>query len=263
MSYKNQIVSVIIPAHNEALSIGLVVAELKSLQINGGPLVDTIIVCDNASDDNTTGLARDAGATVIVEKNKGYGFACLAAMRLLDRKLQDSADRGYVVFVDGDHSVDTNEIPKLLALLDSGYDLVVGSRENDALQRGALGMHQRFGNKLASLLIRLLWQQSVTDLGPFRAIRYSALQLIDMQDQRFGWTVEMQVKAIQAGLKYTEAPVATRRRIGVSKISGTISGTIGAAIGIFSKIFRLYLAESQFTKSLGKVAKPKHKTRQA
>lgn len=263
MSYKNQTISVIIPAHNEALSIGLVVAELKSLQYSGRPLVDTIIVCDNASDDNTTQLARDAGATVVMEKNKGYGFACLAALGVLDRKLHQSADKGYVVFIDGDHSVDANEVPKLLASLDNGFDLVVGSRENDALQRGALSPHQRFGNKLASLLIRLLWRHSLTDLGPFRAIRYSALQLIDMQDQRFGWTVEMQVKAIQTKLKYTEVPVSTRRRIGVSKISGTMSGTIGAAIGIFSKIFRLYLAGAQFTKSVNAVAKEKHKTRQA
>lgn len=249
MSFNHQTVSVIIPAHNEALSIAAVINALKDQNSKGQSLVDHIIVCDNASDDSTAQIAQKAGADVIVENNKGYGFACLAAMKLLDEKLSQSDDKGYVVFVDGDHSVDATELKYLLEPLADGYDLVVGSRANDAMEQGALSPHQRFGNKLASLLIRLIWRQSITDLGPFRAIRYSVLQIIDMQDQRFGWTVEMQVKAIQAGLRYAEVAVTTRRRIGVSKISGTLSGSLGAAVGIFGKIFRLYLTERLSVKS--------------
>ena len=249
MSFNHQTVSVIIPAHNEALSIAAVIKALKDQNVDGRSLVDHIIVCDNASDDNTAQIAQKAGADVIVENNKGYGFACLAAMQLLDETLSQTDDKGYVVFVDGDHSVDARELKYLLEPLANGYDLVVGSRANDAMEQGALSPHQRFGNQLASLLIRLIWRQSITDLGPFRAIRYSALQMINMQDKRFGWTVEMQVKTIQADLRYTEVEVTTRKRIGVSKISGTLSGSIGAAVGIFGKIFSLYVAERISEKS--------------
>lgn len=243
MSFNHHTVSVIIPAHNESLSIGAVVNAINEQQIGEHQLVDHIIVCDNASKDNTAQIAKKAGALVVSEPSKGYGYACLCALKALDNLSIDKKSPHFIVFVDGDHSVDAREIIKLLKPLTKHYDLAVGTRENTALQQGALSRHQRFGNQLASLMIRALWQHKVTDLGPFRAITSTALKSLNMQDQRFGWTVEMQVKAIQKKLNYVEVPVSTRRRIGVSKISGTVSGTIGAGYGIFSKIFSLYLGQ--------------------
>jgi len=245
MSYKKHRIAVVIPAYNEAPSIGQVVSELQLLISENTPLVDDIIVCDNASTDNTATVARDAG---VREFRKGYGFACLAALQFLRGGKKPAPD--YVIFVDGDHSVCADEVIDLVKKLYQGYDLVVGSRENERLESGALSPHQRFGNRLASALIRAIWHKPVSDLGPFRGMRYSSLLQLDMQDQRFGWTVEMQVKAIQAEFNCVEVPVTTRRRIGPSKISGTVRGTIGAAIGIFGKVFQLYLQESKFVRSV-------------
>lgn len=247
MSYNNKRVAIIIPAHNEALSIELVVSELVALTSpdrSGQPLIDDLIVCDNGSTDNTAEIASGAGATVVQEFRLGYGFACLRGIEKLGQRSLPKPD--YVVFVDGDHSVKAAEVTTLLAKLSKGADLVIGNRTTDLQEKQALSPHQQFGNKLASSLIQFIWNQSVADLGPFRAIRYDALIRLNMQDQRFGWTVEMQVKAIQAGLNYTEVPVSTLRRIGVSKISGTVRGTIGAALGIFGKVFELYWQEPRF-----------------
>lgn len=256
MAFKNRRVAVVIPAHNEELSIGMVVNELRSLMHDGERLIDEIIVCDNGSTDNTYKFAKSAGAKVIHEFRLGYGYACRRALHMLRRRPSLKPD--YVLFVDGDHSVMASEVNSLLQKLHQGFDLVVGSRENERLQRGALSPHQRFGNMLASRLIRAIWKQDISDLGPFRGMRYPALLALDMQDRRYGWTVEMQVKAIQAGYRYAEVPVTTLRRIGVSKISGTVKGTIGAAVGIFGKVFQLYWQEAKFIESIKRSQQVRH-----
>ncbi len=237
--YKTFTVAVIIPAFNERDSIECVVAEIKALTAtDGSPLVDDIVVCDNDSNDGTGEIARTAGARVIHEPRRGYGSACLAAISSLEKP-------DIVVFVDGDHSVVVTEMPELLSVIVAGNDLVIGSRVADKQESSALTLPQKVGNVMASSLIRLLWGEPVTDLGPFRAIRYPALLALNMQDQRYGWTVEMQVKAIQAKMRITEVPVSTLRRIGVSKISGTFKGVIGAATGIFGTIFKLWLQQKK------------------
>lgn len=245
MPYKDKKVAVIIPAHNEQGSIADVVNGIVSLVSDNleKRLIEEVIVCDNHSSDETASRAAQAGAKVVYESRKGYGAACLKAIEALDRTID------YVVFVDGDSSVDPSEVILLIKQLEQGIDLVVGSRVNDRLEKGALGPHQRMGNEMASYLIRKIWKQKVTDLGPFRAMQYSSLQAINMQDVAFGWTAEMQVKVIQSGLAYKEIEVSTRRRVGKSKISGTISGTVGAAVGIFSKIFLLYWNQKEFVQS--------------
>ncbi len=246
MSYKSHTVAVIIPAHNEEQAIGLVVQDLVGLQCPQSQqrLVDQVIVCDNASSDATALQAQQAGAIVCQEFRKGYGFACLRGMDKLDYASQTPPD--IVVFVDGDNSADVADLTPLLDKIIEGNDLVVGARETHLQEAKALSVHQQFGNWLASALIRFIWREKVTDLGPFRAIRFRALKLINMQDQRFGWTVEMQVKIIQAKMRYAEVPVYTKQRIGESKISGTVRGTIGAAIGIFGKIFTLFVMQPRF-----------------
>lgn len=251
MSYHHQTVAVIIPAFNESLSIAAVVSGLKALrapQDKQLALVDNIVVCNNASTDDTAKLASEAGAAVFDEFRKGYGFACLRGIEGLQGLGSRAPD--IVVFVDGDQSVAVDELVLLLDQIAAGNDLVVGSRVTHLQQSAALVPHQQIGNTIASALIRLLWRVPVSDLGPFRAISYRALRRLNMQDQRFGWTVEMQVKAIQAGMSYAEVPVSSLKRLGKSKISGTVRGTIGAAIGIFSTIFKLYFRESRFLASL-------------
>lgn len=251
MPYYHQRVAVIIPAFNEALSIKGVVEELRALrapQNNDLPLIDDLIVVNNGSTDGTPEIAKQAGANVFSEFRQGYGYACLRGIEQLERPGQLAPN--VVVFVDGDHSVDVNELESLLHAVSEGNELVVGNRVGALQESQAIGLHQQFGNDLASGLIRFLWNEPISDLGPFRAIRYSSLKQLDMQDQRFGWTVEMQVKAIQAGMSYKEVSVSSLKRIGVSKISGTVSGTIGAAIGIFSMVFKLYWREAKFLASL-------------
>ncbi len=248
MSFRNLNIAVVIPAHNEQSSVGRVVSDIVALEHAGQALVDDIVVCDNLSSDDTANVAKKAGARVVKESVKGYGAACLAAINALAGPTRPAPD--IVVFVDADHSADISELIELVERVANGSDLVVGSRNNILLQKGALSVHQRFGNALASALIRLIWKQEVTDLGPFRAMPYSRLIELDMQDKRFGWTVEMQVKTLQAGFRYSEVPVTTKARIGVSKISGTVTGTIGAAIGIFGKVFELYLHEREFIESI-------------
>lgn len=251
MPYHQKKVVVIIPAFNESPSIAQVVSDLRDLSApedSRVALIDEIIVCNNGSTDDTADKAKLAGAFVCSEFRRGYGYACLRGMKMLQHLGRTKPD--YVVFVDGDHSVNVEELPRLLSQLISGNDLVVGSRITKLQEAGALSPHQQFGNWLASWLINKIWRQPVTDLGPFRAIRYDALLQLDMRDKHFGWTVEMQVKAIQAGMRYREVAVTTRRRIGVSKISGTVKGTVGAAFGIFGMVLRLYWRESRFVASL-------------
>ncbi|MFK8049255.1 MAG: glycosyltransferase family 2 protein [Halioglobus sp.] len=237
--YQNKTVAVVIPALNEAPSIVEVVEGLKRLSNSDGQrLVDDIVVCDNASTDDTAVLARYAGARVVYEDVRGYGAACQAALAAISQ-----AD--YVVFVDADLSVDISQLYLLLAPLAIDADLVIGSRSLGNSQAGALTLPQRIGTRLACQLIGYFWRRPVTDLGPFRAITRSALCRLNMQDRKFGWTVEMQVKAIQQGMNVVEVPVTTFRRLGQSKISGTFKGVVGAAIGIFATIFMLRHAQSQ------------------
>ncbi|MFV2058530.1 MAG: glycosyltransferase family 2 protein [Thiohalomonadales bacterium] len=235
--FKDKRVSAIIPARDEERSIAKVVAGLLDLRdAKGTCIFDHVIVCDNGSTDNTANTARQAGANIVVENKPGYGAACLAALAVVPRS-------DIIVFIDGDYSFYAEQSLAMLDAIDAGADLVIGSRALGNIQPGALTLPQRVGNRLATLLIQLLWQTPITDLGPFRAVSANALAVIDMRDTAFGWTVEMQVKAIQCSLNVKEIPVDTRPRIGISKISGTVSGVVGAAIGIFGTIFKLWVQE--------------------
>ena len=222
-------ISVIIPAYNEEKSIGLVLDALPQ------ELLHEIIVVDNNSTDNTARSAIEKGARVVEEKRKGYGSACLKGISELDNP-------HIVVFLDGDFSDYPEEIIKLVAPIESGeMDFVLGSRMILPESRLALLPQSRYGNQLAVFLMRLFFRHQYTDLGPFRAIRYGALQSIAMQDTNFGWTVEMQIKAIKKGLRILEIPVKYRERVGVSKITGTFSGTIKAGTKIIYTIFKYLL----------------------
>lgn len=219
-------IAVVIPAHNEEAAIGKVLASIP------GCLVGQVIVVDNGSTDATAARARSMGATVVREERRGYGRACLAGIAAL-------GNPDIVVFLDGDFSDYPEEMPALIApLLESNTDLVIGSRTLGKRQRGAILPQARLGNLLATRLIRRFFGVAYTDLGPFRAIRFDALNRLGMEDCDFGWTVEMQVKAARMGMRVAEVPVRYRRRIGDSKISGTIRGSLGAGCKILLTIFR-------------------------
>lgn len=238
--YYSKNIAVVIPAYNEQASIGKVVSELRELEFEGQKVVDQIVVCNNNSSDRTGDIAAFEGAKVVYEFRQGYGYACQRAISRLDEARTD-----YVVFVDADYSVKTSELLSLLDRLYLGADLVVGTRNNDLLETNALTPQQRFGNVFAAFLVRLFWNRRIADLGPFRAIKFSVLQAIDMRDKRYGWTIEMQVKALIGNFRYDEVPVTTRCRIGKSKISGTLKGTIGAGFGIVGKIVGLFVIQSR------------------
>lgn len=225
-------VAVIIPALDEAGNIGAVVAAIDRT------LVDRVIVVDNGSRDDTVGCARAAGAIVEIEPRRGYGAACL-------RGIAAATDAAILVFLDGDGSDDATEIPLLLdALSQRGADMVIGSRVLGDADPGALTAVQRFGNALTCRLVRWLWGVNYSDLGPFRAITADALRQLRMQDQDFGWTIEMQVKAAQQQLTVVEVPVRRRcRQAGVSKVSGNLRGSFLAGKKILSTVFRSKLAE--------------------
>ncbi len=234
--YRGLEVGAVLPARDEEAAVGLVVGDLRALRGDGGgPLLSEIVVCDNGSIDRTAEVARAAGARVVREERRGYGSACLAGLRALPPEI------GVVLFVDADRSVVPEEGIVLLDALAGGADLAVGSRVAGRWERGSLPPHQRFGNRLAAFLIRRFWGHPTTDLGPFRAIRRDVLDRLAMSEVTFGWTVEMQVKAIRAGLRVVEVPVSVRRRVGASKVGGTVRGTVGAAWGILSTIARLRL----------------------
>jgi glycosyltransferase involved in cell wall biosynthesis len=224
------VVDVIIPVLNERRSIGLV---LDDIPRNG---VREIVVVDNGSTDGTASVAREHGATVIVERRRGYGSACLAGIAELRRRPHPP---DVVVFLDGDYSDHPTELVDLVQPIAAGEcDFVVGSRVLGRRDPGALLPQARWGNRLASWMIRGLYGLPVSDLGPFRAIRWGRLLRLGMIDTDFGWTAEMQVKAARAGLSYREVPVSYRRRVGVSKITGTLSGTLGAGWKIIFTILK-------------------------
>lgn len=221
----SQKIGVVIPALNEAEAIGRVITSLPGW-------IDKIIVADNGSTDDTPGIARSLGAGVVVEKQGAYGAACIAGIAKLP-------DCDIIGFIDGDYSDYPEQIDRLVdPIAVDGVDLVIGSRRLGDAEPGALTLQQRFGNWLACCLIRTIWGVSYSDLGPFRAIKATALNRLNMQDRAFGWTVEMQVRAIEAGLVVREIPVDYRNRIGQSKISGTIGGTLKAGHAILSVIFK-------------------------
>ena len=228
--YDGLTVGVAIPALNEAQSVRLVVRDLLALRNEDQtPIIDEVVVCDNGSTDFTADRAKEAGAQVVYEGRAGYGRACQAAIGAL-------APADIVLFTDADHAFHADQAVRLLDGISAGADLVIGSRTLGKQDPDALTGSQRVGNWVATRLIRALWGQRATDLGPYRAIRSQALARLDMRDATFGWTVEMQVKAIQHGMKTVEVPVDTRQRIGQSKISGTLRGAIGAGCGILGMI---------------------------
>jgi len=227
------IIDVIIPAYNEQDSIGNVLRDIPKT------LVREIIVCNNNSTDNTKKVALDNGATVVDQPLKGYGNACLKGIAHIKAKpIEEQPD--IVVFLDGDYSDHPEEMTKLVVpIIEEDMDMVIGSRALGSMESGAMMPQQIFGNWLATNLIQLFYNYSFTDLGPFRAIKWQKLLAIDMQDKTFGWTVEMQVKAAKHKFKCTEVAMTYRRRIGVSKVSGTLKGTILAGHKILWTIFKL------------------------
>ena len=220
---------VVIPALNEEASLPLVLADLPR------PPVRRVVVADNGSEDGTVRVAREGGAEVVTAARRGYGSACLAGLDHLRR----TGPPDVVAFVDADYSDHPDELPRLVAPLLAGEaDLVIGSRVLGEREPGALLPQARAGNLVACALIRLFNGHRFTDLGPFRAIRWESLEKIGMSDPNFGWTAEMQVKALRHGLRATEVPVSYRRRVGVSKITGTVSGTVRAGYKILWTVAR-------------------------
>lgn len=219
----------IIPAYNEAESIGKVIHDLPK------HLVSEVVVADNNSTDLTAHNAQKAGATVVFQPNSGYGNACLKAMEYIAQK---NHKPDVVVFLDGDYSDYPQQIERHLEKIKEGYQLVIGSRELGNRERGSMTGPQIFGNLLATQLMKWFYGAQFTDLGPFRAITYPALLALKMSDQNYGWTIEMQLKAVHQKLKYIEVPVDYKNRIGVSKVSGTLKGVIGAGYKIITSIFK-------------------------
>ena len=221
-------VAVVIPAHNEESALPLVLGAIPE------GLVEEVVVVDNASTDGTSEAARCHGATILFESRRGYGAACLRGLRYLDTKRPD-----VVVFLDADYSDHPEEMPRLLEPIARDVaDLVIGSRILGSREPGALLPQARLGNWLAARLMRLFYGGRFTDLGPFRAVRFEALRGLGMADRDFGWTVEMQIKALKRGLRVCEVPVSYRRRVGRSKITGTLSGTLRAGAKILWTIGR-------------------------
>ncbi|WP_111309329.1 glycosyltransferase family 2 protein [Confluentibacter sediminis] len=219
----------VIPAYNEGGSIANVIQDIPSI-------VKDIIVVNNNSTDDTENNAKRAGAIVLTETRKGYGYACLKGIDYLANQ-QEKPD--IVVFIDGDYSDYPEELIKIIdPILNHNIDFVIGARVKELREEGSMTPQQIFGNWLATFLMKYMFGSKFTDLGPFRAIKYNALLGLNMQDKTYGWTVEMQLKALKQRLSYREVPVKYRHRIGVSKVSGTIKGSIFAGIKILSWIFK-------------------------
>lgn len=225
------IIDVIIPVYNEADAIGNVINEIPK------HIVRHIVVCNNGSKDDTSTVAKQHGAIVVDQPLKGYGNACLKGMEYIASLSQKP---NIIVFLDGDYSDYPEEMTSLILPITSGQaDMVIGSRALGDLEDGAMMPQQIFGNWLATTLIKKIYNYHFTDLGPFRAIKYESLMQMEMEDKTFGWTVEMQVKAAKLKMKTTEIPVRYRKRIGKSKVSGTLKGTILAGHKILWTIFKL------------------------
>ena len=225
----NKPITVIIPAFNEEKAIANVIAEVPM------DLVGEVIVVDNNSTDQTAMVANRSGATVLQETRKGYGYACLKGID----HIRGGSHTEFVAFLDGDYSDYPKELVKLhQAAVSQNLDLIIGSRVLGHREKGSLTPQQIFGNWLATRLIARLYGVKYTDLGPFRLIRWEALESLQMEDKTYGWTVEMQLKAAKMGLKIGEIPVNYRKRIGTSKVSGTFKGTVLAGYKILSWIFK-------------------------
>ena len=225
----NKRIKVIIPAYNEEKSIVKVIQDIPSI-------VDEIIIVDNNSSDQTAKNAQEAGAKVLTEIKKGYGNACLKGMSYVKSQTHQT---DIIVFLDGDFSDYPEELTKLIApIINDNIDFVIGARVSRFREKGSMTRPQIFGNWLATTLMSLLFNSKFTDLGPFRAIKYHKLLALKMEDKTYGWTVEMQLKALKNNYSYLEIPVKYRNRIGVSKVSGTIKGAIFAGVNILYWIFK-------------------------
>lgn len=225
-------IKVIIPAFNEADSIAQVIHEIPDI-------VSEIIVVNNNSSDETAKNAKDAGATILTENKKGYGHACLCGM---DYVAKQSNLPDIIVFIDGDYSDYPEEMTKVIKpILDQSIDFVIGARVKKKREKGSMTPQQVFGNWLATFLMKLFFRATFTDLGPFRAIKYDKLLALEMEDKTYGWTVEMQLKALKKKMTYTEVPVRYKKRIGISKVSGTVKGSIFAGVKILGWIFKYSL----------------------
>ncbi|WP_339884374.1 glycosyltransferase family 2 protein [Polaribacter vadi] len=223
------VIKVIIPAYNEQDSIGSVVKDIPKI-------VDEIIVISNNSTDNTEINAKNAGATVLSETRKGYGYACLKGM---DYIAKQSIKPDIIVFLDGDYSDYPEQLTEIVStIINQNLDFVVGARVKELRENGAMTPQQVFGNWLATFLMKLFFGAKFSDLGPFRAIKYDKLLALNMEDKTYGWTVEMQLKVLKQKMTYKEIPVKYRNRIGVSKVSGTVKGTIFAGVKILGWIFK-------------------------
>ncbi|CAI8160752.1 MAG: putative glycosyltransferase [Polaribacter sp. SA4-10] len=224
-----QHIKVIIPAYNEADSIAKVINDIPSI-------VNEIIVVSNNSTDNTEVNATKAGATVLQEPRKGYGYACLKGMKYIaNQKIKPEI----IVFLDGDYSDFPEQLIELITpIIEENIDFVLGARVKEKREKGSMTPQQIFGNWLATYLMKILFKASFKDLGPFRAIKYDKLIALKMEDKTYGWTIEMQLKALKQKFSYLEIPVKYRNRIGTSKVSGTLKGTILAGIKILNWIFK-------------------------
>lgn len=223
------IIKVIIPAYNEEEAIANVIAEIPDS-------VSEIIVVNNNSTDNTAYIAKNAGATVLTEPQKGYGYACLKGMGYIANQ---TIKPDILAFLDGDYSDYPEELTKIVApIINDDIDFVLGSRVKNLRDTGSMTPQQVFGNWLACSLMKLFFKAKFTDLGPFRAIKYDKLIALNMQDKTYGWTIEMQLKVLKTNLSYIEVPVNYKKRIGTSKVSGTIKGTIFAGVKILTWIFK-------------------------
>tara|TARA_R110002072_G_scaffold145129_7_gene291370 strand:- start:3226 stop:3933 length:708 start_codon:yes stop_codon:yes gene_type:complete len=228
------IIKVIIPAYNEEGSIANVIKDIPSI-------VDEIIVISNNSTDATEKNAKNAGATVLQESRKGYGYACLKGMEYIaSTSLSDQEEKpDIIVFLDGDYSDYPEQLTELVApIINNDIDFVIGARVKELRETGSMTPQQVFGNWLATFLMKLFFGAKYTDLGPFRAIKYQKLLQLEMEDKTYGWTVEMQLKAIKQKFSYIEIPMKYRNRIGVSKVSGTVKGSIFAGVKILGWIFK-------------------------
>ena len=225
----NQPIKVIIPAYNEQDSIANVINDIPSI-------VDEVIVVSNNSTDATEANAKNAGATVLQENRKGYGYACLKGMEYIAKQENKPS---IIVFLDGDYSDYPEQLTELVApIIKDDIDFVIGSRVKRLREQGSMTPQQIFGNWLATFLMKLFFGAKFTDLGPFRAIKYEKLLALKMEDKTYGWTVEMQLKALKQKFTYVEIPMKYRNRIGVSKVSGTVKGSILAGVKILGWIFK-------------------------